>query len=963
MSRGRLWMVVASMGIAGAAWAQPAKPAKGAALSEREQRLASRRDSKLNEEVAAVYRSADTTYLVGDVSRAAELFQKVLSMAPASNYTVRAMARLGDCSYELKNYDAAAAQYRRATAATEDVTDEAELAAGVRADYMVGQSLLAAKNYTSCFGAFRKFIDRHPAHPLVNVAYQSIGDAHLALEQYQQALTAYRMVGTVVGEKTAAHKRLTPGNRLYLRVNDADVNVGETPRGVKAIVKTSSGDVETVDLEPMGLRNPVFLGTIPTALASPRHSGELDKAFTEQDAAKIRQMLIDAEQMALLARQKQQDAADVERSVEKASNPAGAEKKRTTLMAEAEQLNNKSRQTLDEACKKVDDGFASLEKMVAAWAPEQSVKAIMKSRAAASQPSTQPAAGGDAAADMRAAMAKTITTSDEDELGATTRPTEVARQMSENDVDKVRIDVAAKPTSPENMDTRLTAISVWSRLLKRQFQRLELVGGDTIEIEYVDEIGPKGPQNTLRKDSVSVASDAQVDLLTRDGAERISQVVLGGEVMLRLEDLDRDTSDKADTIKLVVAALPKLDTRAAELKEQTRPASQPTTQRATPGEIGDTGAAGAAKKAPLVPEGAPSLTLTLTETGPHTGVFTRVIKSSATALEVDGKSIPLAAGGQLRAAYEDQKAIRHGDGWVVAKSVECIADAGGEALAVKFGQSYLDLQAKLKRAVAAGEVGKIYLDLGLVKRGKSFLSSAQADCNEVARTAAKSALGEEALYHSWRIYFYAGLLDESVSAARSLMSAYPQSDYIPEAMLAIGQASLALGEKQAEEDKADGKRQAGMNRDLQRAVSQLDELARRYPKSPRAPEALFLVGQAKIAAGQTGLDTFEKLAKQFPDSAFAARGLAKAADYYVSIADFRRAQEYFGRILIDYPDSPDLGDVTLKRGICQYKLGQSAEALASFYKVAEEHPGTELSKQASKFIGFINQNRGATNEK
>src|SRR5207248_1852395 len=136
--------------------------------SEREQRLAARRDSKLNEEIAAVYRSADTTYLVGDVSRAAELFGKVLSMSPASNYSVRAMARLGDCSYELKNYDAAATQYRRATAAMEDVTDEAEIAAGIRADYMIGQSYLAAKNYTTCFGAFRKFIDRHPQHALAN---------------------------------------------------------------------------------------------------------------------------------------------------------------------------------------------------------------------------------------------------------------------------------------------------------------------------------------------------------------------------------------------------------------------------------------------------------------------------------------------------------------------------------------------------------------------------------------------------------------------------------------------------------------------------------------------------------------------------------------------------------------------------------------------------------------------------
>lgn len=953
------------MGMSTAALGQSAKPqaAKNGEkpLSEREQRLAARRDSKLNEEIAAIYRSADTTYLVGDVGRAADLFGKVLTMAPASNFSVRATARLGDCSYELKNYDAAAAQYRRAAAA-EDVNDEEEKAAQIRADFMIGQSYLAAKNFTTCFGAFRKFIDRHPEHPLANLAYQSIGDAHLALEQYQQALAAYRMVGTVAGTKTAAHKRITPGNRLYLKVVDADVNVGETPRGVKAVVRTTSGDEETVDLEPMGLRNPVFLGTIATALAQPRHSGDLDKVFTEENAVKIRTMLADAEKMAALARSKQEEAAEIDRSAEKASNPAGAEKKRAALTADAEQLIAKSKTTMEEACKKVDASYAALEKIVDDWAPEQSVKVLAKARAATTRASTQAvaAAEGD---DVRAAMAKTITTSDEDAVIATTRPADGSqRGMSENDVDKLRIDTAAKATTPENVDARLTGVAVWSRLLKRQFQRLELVGGDRIEVEYLDEIGPKGPQNVIRKDTVEVASDASIDFVTRDGQERVSQVVLGGEVMLRVEDLDRDLSGTADTVTVVLSALPKADNQSEELRAETRGTTQPTTQRATPGSIENNPATTQATKiAPLVPEGMPSIKVVLKETGPHTGIFERVVKTSATGMEVDGKKLPLTPDGQLRMAYQDEKAIRFPDGWVVAKNVECIADAGGEALAVKYGQTYLDLQAKLKRAVAAGEVGKIYLDLGLVKRGKTYLASAQADCNEVAKAAAKTALGEEALYHSWRVYFYAGLLDEAVGAARNLMSAYPLSDYTPEAMFAIGQVSLELGQKDVEEAVAEG-RKPSMNRDLQRAVSQLEEMVRRYPKSPRAPEALYLVGEAKIAAGQTGLDVFERLAKQFADSAFAAKGLSRAADYYVSIGDFRRAQEYFGRVLIDYPDSAQLGDIMLHRGICQYKLGQMTDALASFYKVAEEHPGTGLAKEAQKFISEINKNRGAAHE-
>ncbi|HSI34639.1 MAG TPA: tetratricopeptide repeat protein, partial [Tepidisphaeraceae bacterium] len=895
--------------------------------------------------------------------------RKVLSMAPASNYTVRAMARLGDCAYELKKYDEAAALYRRAaSAATDEVTDETEVAAGVRADYMVGQAYLVAKNYTTCFGAFRKFIDRHPGHPLVNMAYQSIGDGHLGLEQYQQALSAYRMVGTVAKERTAAMRRVTPGGRLYLRVTDADVNVGETPRTVRAIVRTSGGDEETVELEPMGLRNPVFLGTIPTALSDPRKSGDLEKVFTEAQAAEVRQALSDARAKVKAAQDKRQEAAEVERSAEKITNPAGAEKKRAALVAEAEALEGTAKAGMTAACARVDAAIGALEKIVEAWAPEQSVKALAKT-AAAVKPTTAPVApvtpGGEGDPGVRAALAGTLPTPDDepgkDSAGGPPGVPVTPTGLSESDVDKVRLEAIGKPTGPETVDARLTAVSVWARLLKRQFQRLELTGNDKIEVEYVDEVGPKGPQKVIRKDSLTVAADAAIGLYTRDGSERVVQVVLGGDVLLRVEDLDRDLTGGADTVTATLAALPKVDTRASDLREETRPATQPTTQRSTPGEMSAeeaAAAASAAKVLPLAPEGMPSITVELKETGPHTGVFEAVVKTTATGLAHAGKTLALTPGAQLRMAYKDPAAVRNADGWVLALAAECLQDAGGEALAVQFGQTYLDLQAKLKRAAAAGEMGKIYLELGLVKRGKEYLRSAQTDCNEVARAAARTPLGEEALHHSWQIYFYAGLLDEAAQAARALVSAYPQSDYVPDALLAIGQVSLQQGERQVEQDKASGQKTA-MNRDLQRAVSQFEELVRRYPRGGRAPEALFMVGKAKQLAGQTGLDTFERLAKQFPDSAFAARGLAQVGEYYLGIGDFGRAQDYFGRILIDYPDSPDLGAVTLSRGVCQWKTGQIADALASLYKVAEEHPGTKLAADARRHINSINQARGA----
>jgi TolA-binding protein len=530
------------------------------------------------------------------------------------------------------------------------------------------------------------------------------------------------------------------------------------------------------------------------------------------------------------------------------------------------------------------------------------------------------------------------------------------RGMTQAEIDRMRISAAESKTDLTNIDKRLIALTIWHRSLARQFQRLEITGNDLITVEYVDEVGPEGPNDSsksLRRDNIEVASDARIAFLTPDRSQSISQAVLGGSIVVQVEDADRDVSEKRDTLKVTLCAIERPDEKLLELRAQTAAKAEvKPAERETPGLVA-TPTTQPSEVLPLVVEGAKHVEITLTETSEHSGLFEATIELTKEGL----KDLPLDPKKQLRLAYRDDRAIRHVDKFVHAIQIDCIEDRGGSVAAVQYRQTQLDLRAKLARAVASGEIGKIYLELGLDARGKSYLSAAQADCREVAQQAGKSPLGEESLYHSWRIYFYAGLLDESVAAANRLIQAYPLSEYCDDAMLAIGEASLEQGKKANEEAVANG-RGASLNQDLQRAVNQLDSLVKKYPNSPLAPQALFLIGQAKISSGQTGLDAFEQLAKQFPDSGFAARGLIQAADYYVSIADYRRAQEYFGRVLIDYPDSPQRGDVLLRRGVCQYKLGQHADSLQTLYQVAEEHSGTDLAAEARKYINSINQPRG-----
>lgn len=947
-----VWMIATVLLGRTAAVSQTTQP------SEREQRLASRASAKLNADAAELFRTADTTYLVGDLGRAAELYRQILTVAPNSIFTVRATARLGDCAYEAKAFDQSAQYYRQAAALAPNASDPEEIETAIRADYMLGQVYLSAKLQTQAFGAFRRFIDRHPEHPLVNKAYQSIGDAHMSIGQHQQALEAYRLVGTVFEKNAAAGKRIAPGERLYLRVVDADVNIADVPRSVYVKVTTKSGDEERVELKPLGLRSPVFIATLPAQLGAPLRSGVLNDAFAADGDEQVRVLLTRSEQERVRASERSRDLAELQRQGPGA-DPAGFEKQRASLDAQVSRHNQSSLDLQKQALANVDRGFAEIEKFLVTWAPDQSLDSV-KSRfaAATTQPVANPATSApptDPA--MADALARPLDAGDD-----TSPPDPERRGMTQAEIDRTRLDAAESPTELGNIDKRLLALTIWHRSLARQFQRLELSGDDTISIEYFDEIGPDGPNakgDAIRTDQITVASDARIAILTADGVQPIAQAVLGGEVRLHVVDADRDVSSGRDTVTVVLGAVDRPDEKLTELRSQTQAVSATNTPapRETPGLIAAP-TTQPTETLPLVIADKPHIEVTLTETDAHSGIFEASIALTTKGVTVAGNNLPLNPKTQLRLSYQDELAIRHADRFVHVSMVDCIEDRAGSVAAVQYRQTPLDLQAKLARAVASGEIGKIYLELGLTSRGKAYLSAAQADCNEVSRASTNSPLGEQALYHSWRIYFYAGLLDESVAAANRLMQAYPQSEYCDDAMLAIGQASLEQGKKANAEAVANGK-QISLNRDLQRAVNQLDSLVQKYPNSPLAPEALFLIGQSKISAGQTGLDAFERLAKQFPDSGFAARGLIQAADYYVSIADFRRAQEYFGRVLIDYPDSPQRGDVLLRRGVCQYKLGQNAEALQTLYQVAEDHSGGELAAEARKYINAINQSRGA----
>ena len=151
---------------------------------------------------------------------------------------------------------------------------------------------------------------------------------------------------------------------------------------------------------------------------------------------------------------------------------------------------------------------------------------------------------------------------------------------------------------------------------------------------------------------------------------------------------------------------------------------------------------------------------------------------------------------------------------------------------------YTDLDSRLRK-----------LD-GRVAKAETAAQNAPAGepgSDPAAQGQAAAASNEKGFYDRGLSSFQSGQYADSVKAFSSLISGYPQSTYLPEAMYWQGNAYFAL---QKYKDAA--------------AVE--DRLTRQYPNSTRTPDALLSLASAQTALGniRAANSTLTSLQKRFP---------------------------------------------------------------------------------------------------
>lgn len=204
--------------------------------------------------------------------------------------------------------------------------------------------------------------------------------------------------------------------------------------------------------------------------------------------------------------------------------------------------------------------------------------------------------------------------------------------------------------------------------------------------------------------------------------------------------------------------------------------------------------------------------------------------------------------------------------------------------------------------------GKAYYDLGYAQyKQKSYADARKSFQNAINSGTLAKGLVSDAYDRIGDTYYY----EQNFSDAEASYS-----------------KAIAEGSGASDNSMFDRAMMAGLNRNFQGKVDQLDELLRRYPQSVKAPAAMLEKGHALEAMGKNkqAIAAYEALYKRYPKVSEARQGLLQKALVEKNIGNIDEAIAAYKQVVTTAPTSDeakvaveDLKDIYADRGeLAQY---------------------------------------------
>ncbi len=542
-------------------------------------------------------------------------------------------------------------------------------------------------------------------------------------------------------------------------------------------------------------------------------------------------------------------------------------------------------------------------------------------------------------------------------------------------------------------------------------RRLEVKGGDKVDVTYVDSHTADRKFDQARLYTVNVVGSAIVQITDGSFADTLAGVVIGKQANLQISDADRDTSDNPDKLDAIAEvwrekSTEELDAELAELAakgelpnpddpeaekpeierykriDQTRvqlteikgepppPVPEETTEdgEGDPSdqtELSDESdePAAAAQEAPAPAD--PPATPPDPETPDPTAAGEFAAEVQVSAAEDPTYHSGVFRGTVVIAFAEQPKA---GDAILQAQP--------GDLVKLRY-KDEVNLTRTARELVTQATC--IEGNLGNVRVTKTSIDDSELKIKTQLRTA-------EALTNIGNHYQEFGLQDKAklkydealqvaediLEEARKLGGSILEQTYVQlwRTYFAMGDFRLAVAMSQrlmrefpnstfvdeAMLQQANAFRSQGR---LSEAINLFSSVLR-LNESPLKGEAQFGIAEtyedmAANAATQQSLQLYErafveyqKVYEQFPESGRVGDAVAKMANFYYQKQDYARAIDVFENVLSDYPDANFLDVIMFNYGRCLYRLDRRREARSMFDQLINDFPESDVANEAKR---------------
>lgn len=485
---------------------------------------------------------------------------------------------------------------------------------------------------------------------------------------------------------------------------------------------------------------------------------------------------------------------------------------------------------------------------------------------------------------------------------------------------------------------------------------LQMVGGDTLEVTYLDDSTLDGQKGVPRTGKVRAVSTGTVGFFLGDNSTPAYIAYPGQPQVIMLRDADLDVSPAAESITLTVKSFFKTAEKAAVEGD----------------ELLDIFAMEDDEKDQWVERDA--ITVTLTETGEgaeiRSGFFLGKIPLAplTEGVEPTNKDAILhtAELDELSISYSD-KVHLYGD---ETRDSESRIKVSGSVNSGVTADQYVVFEELLKarkgsvEAEALVGLGSIYKDMGLDQRASERANESLNKIDPIIVNRAKlpGDLVEQAFKLKWESELLKNDFTSAMATCLAFNRLYPESVLADQALMTLGRSLADRGEyKQATEVYA-------RVLELENPISAAEAQFRIGEVLAKEAEALTAAadehnskwGKAGLNAAtalqtrmNAAINAYQKTYQTYPESSYAAEALGRVVRHYVETDSFAQAAGLLESVFAEYPDAAFLDEMLLLWANVAFRMDDTATAKAKLQQLLFDYPTSQYVAEARKRLSGL----------